>query len=408
MSPNSLLEAALSRRRHSGLLRSLTVPPIDSCDFSSNDYLSLARNECIHAHVMQQLQSSHLLGGSTGSRLLSGNSKTAVELEDYLATYHNAKSALLFNSGYDANVGLFETLPHPGCAVLYDELVHASVHDGLRRSRPGVVRLAWKHNNIQHLEELVWKQIERIETSVSGDADLMPGILIVVEAIYSMDGDKAPLVEIVNLTDRVGMRAGGVHLIVDEAHSTGVCGSGGRGLVAELGLEDRVFVRLHTFGKGVGAHGAVVLGPSVVREYLINYARPLIYSTSLPAHSLITIQCAYHYLEMEANQLQKQLTQTISHFRSALKSLPNDIHAIDSQTAIQGIIVPGNKRVSKVCEYLRESGYDVRPIRSPTVPKGSERLRVCLHIHNSKHEINGLIREIGIACRNTGEELSKL
>ncbi|KAJ3026914.1 UNVERIFIED_CONTAM: biotin synthase [Siphonaria sp. JEL0065] len=312
MSPTTLLQAALSKRTESGLLRSLTIAPHNSSDFSSNDYLSLSRSKHLHAKFLAKLQTSqHLGGGSTGSRLLTGNSNAACQLETYLAAFHGAETALLFNSGYDANLGLFETLPHPGSAVLYDELVHASVHDGMRRSRDGVVKLKWRHNSVQHLEQLVWEQVTRIE-SLGLTKERLPGIFVVVEAIYSMDGDVAPLVEICKLAEKVGARAGGLSLIVDEAHSTGVCGLGGRGLVCQLGLQDKVFARLHTFGKGVGAHG-------------------------------------------------------------------------------------GNKQVSKVCTHLRQKGYDVRPIRSPTVQKGSERLRICLHVHNTEQQIWGLIREVSVA-----------
>ncbi|KAJ3281668.1 hypothetical protein HDU79_010581 [Rhizoclosmatium sp. JEL0117] len=418
---DSLLSTALNRRRSENLLRSLVIQPQDAKDFASNDYLGLARSTQLHCRFLATLNSElesnreiegKVLGGSTGSRLLSGNSATAVNLEAFLAHFHNAETALLFNSGYDANLGLFATLPHPGSSVLYDELVHASVHDGLRQCRKGVVIQKWRHNNVGHLEELVWDQVARIESNASVYSQL-PGIIVVVESIYSMDGDIAPLKQIVNLMDKVGERAGGLHLIVDEAHSTGVCGPQGRGLVCQLGLEDRVFARLHTFGKAVGAHGAVVLGSATLREFLVNYARPLVYSTSLPMHSLIAIRCAYEFMQEEAENLQLKLTQTIKHFRAQLKLiLPSGIESIDSLTAIQGIIVPGNKRVSQVCSYLQSKGYDVRPIRSPTVPKGSERLRICLHAHNSVDEITGLIREIAIACTNIRDtemaSLSKL
>ncbi|KAI8615345.1 putative 8-amino-7-oxononanoate synthase [Chytriomyces sp. MP71] len=392
----SALASALARRRATGLLRSLTVSPSASVDFSSNDYLGLARSPALHARFKAALNAEQQpLCGSTGSRLLTGNNSTATELEAFLAAFHRAPSALLFNSGYDANVGLLSTVAVPGSVVLYDELVHASVHDGMRRARKSVVLDSFRHNCLQDLERRVWTHVERM----MGDSTIKPaGILIVAESIYSMDGDVAPLKEIVALMEsvhaRVGDRAGGIYLIVDEAHSTGVCGKQGRGLVCELGLESKVFARLHTFGKAVGAHGAVILGSETLREYLINYARPLIYSTSLSFHSLLAIKCAYEVMIKEADQLQEKLTDLIQVFRQHVNTLPDGIQTVESTTAIQGIIVPGNKRVSDVCKHLQQRGLDVRPIRSPTVPKGAERLRICLHAHNSVAEIEGLFREI--------------
>ncbi|KAI8836725.1 8-amino-7-oxononanoate synthase [Chytriomyces cf. hyalinus JEL632] len=395
------LSATLQKRREAGLLRSLTLSPPTSTDFSSNDYLGLARNPRVHERFKAALinasasntDNAEILGGSTGSRLLSGNNETALNLEAFLASFHNSESALLFNSGYDANVGLLSTIPFPGCTVLYDELIHASVHDGMRRARAGVELKSFAHNDVKDLSRLVWDRIARIQRG-----ELAGGIIIVVESIYSMDGDIAPLHDIVSLMDsvrnRVGDSTGGIYLIVDEAHSTGVCGKEGRGLVCELGLEGKVFARLHTFGKAVGAHGAVILGPSLLREYLINYARPLIYSTSLPFHSLVAIKCSYEVMMEESANLQLKLQGLIRLFRQLVVSLPEGIVAVESHTAIQGIIVPGNKRVSQVCRYLQGKEFDVRPIRSPTVPKGAERLRICLHAHNTSAEIERFFNEV--------------
>ncbi|KAJ3070667.1 hypothetical protein HDU98_006311 [Podochytrium sp. JEL0797] len=388
----ALLQTSLDRRDSSGLLRSLRITDPTASDFSSNDYLGLARCSNLHNRFLSALSSLHQpLHGSTGSRLLSGNSPTAIQLEHHLAAFHRSETALLFNSGYDANLSLFATLPHPGSVVLYDELAHASVHDGLKQCRAGVVVRSWKHNDLGVLEKLVWEHVVRIESLFAGK-EFMPGIIVMVESIYSMDGDVAPIREIVQLAQRVGNRGGGLHLIVDEAHSTGVCGENGRGLVCELGLESHAFARLHTFGKAVGSHGAVVLGSSTLRNFLINYARPLVYSTSLPVHSLISIKCAYDQMSKDASELQSKLHQIIHHFRHQLKTMPPGIEAIDSHTAIQAIIVPGNKECSRVCTRLQSKGYDVRPIRSPTVAKGAERLRICLHAHNTMEEVTGLLR----------------
>jgi 8-amino-7-oxononanoate synthase len=208
--------------------------------------------------------------GSTGSRLLTGNSPVALALESDLARFHRSESALLFNSGYDANVGLFSTLPPVGSSVIYDDLIHASVHDGLKICRAKSIR-SFKHNDLGDFKRIVMEEVERIESKskIDGTIGLVaqgsrvnnqkgtdaPGIIVAVESIYSMDGDEAPLVEMVKFIERIGERAGGVYIVVDEAHSTGIRGHQGRGLVSKLGLESKIFARLHTFGKAVGAHG---------------------------------------------------------------------------------------------------------------------------------------------------------
>ncbi|KAJ3099266.1 hypothetical protein HDU96_010763 [Phlyctochytrium bullatum] len=283
--------------------------------------------------------------GSTGSRLLTGNSSAALLLESRLAQFHNGESALLFNSGYDANLGLFGCVPPAGSSVVHDELVHASVHDGIRRCRAAKVR-AFRHNDVGDLARVVREEVERIEAAdgaATATATATAGVIVAVESVYSMDGDEAPLRRMVELCESFGVRAGGVRIVVDEAHSTGVRGPRGRGLTAELGLEERVFARLHTFGKAVGAHGAVLIGPKVLRSYLVNYARPLIYSTSLPLHSLVAIDCAYDVMEEEAEELQSKLAVLIHRFQDAMAKakLPPDVYALASSTPIQGIVIPG-------------------------------------------------------------------
>ncbi|KAJ3095407.1 hypothetical protein HDU97_006989 [Phlyctochytrium planicorne] len=422
------LGSALSRRSKMGLTRHLDMVASDLIDFSSNDYLGLARHPEVQKRFLQALENIHRSDalqakseyrhaaptmGSTGSRLLSGNSSEALSLEAMLAKFHRGPSALLFNSGYDANVGIFSCVPPEGSTVIYDELIHASVHDGFRRSRAASIR-SFKHNDLESLRAVLKEEMDRIEkqagmlsivstSSVKRKSSPLahPGIIIAVESIYSMDGDEAPLRSIVELAESYGKQGGGIRIIVDEAHSTGVRGVGGRGLVVDLGLEKRIFARLHTFGKAVGAHGAVVIGPSVLRSFLINYARSLIYSTSLPLHSLIAIRCSYEVMEEEANQLQSRLAYLIQYFQDVMAQMafPKGVYLLPSSTPIQGIVVPGNARVTAVSAYLRtKAGIDCRPIRSPTVPSGLERLRVCLHAHNSTEDISKLANEIVKAC----------
>ncbi|KAF9134068.1 hypothetical protein BG015_003462 [Linnemannia schmuckeri] len=254
------LQRQLESRKERSLLRRLVVIPETSADFSSNDFLGLARNPQLGARFLKELQSfpTHTPPlGSTGSRLLDGNSRYAEELEDLIAKFHHAEAALIFNSGFDANVGFFSSVPQPGDVILYDEYIHASVHDGMKVTRAGVKK-AFLHNSLEHLEELL-QNVRREDQQQAGtglsvnnktNKYKQRNIFVAVESVYSMDGDTAPLREIVDLLEQFG-----AHLIVDEAHATGVFGEQGRGLVNELGLESRVFARLHTFSKALASNG---------------------------------------------------------------------------------------------------------------------------------------------------------
>jgi 8-amino-7-oxononanoate synthase len=248
---NAALARALDNRKSQSTIRNLTIQPPNSVDFSSNDFLSLATSQELRDSYLEELRTgpstSHL--GSGGSRLLDGNSTYAEQLEDDIAAFHRAEKGLLCNSGFDANVGLFSCLPQPRDVIVYDEFIHASVHDGMRLSRAGR-RIAFAHNSAEALKSGIEQVIDSDEAIVSGHRN----VFIAVEAVYSMDGDVAPLKDIVDVIHKL-LPLGNGHLIVDEAHSNGVLGPQGRGLVCELGLEDQVSVRLHTFGKALACNG---------------------------------------------------------------------------------------------------------------------------------------------------------
>ena len=243
------LEAILSRRRTNGTLRSLTTTTTHT-DFSSNDFLSLATNASLKAAFLAELASSDIPLGSGGSRLLDGNSTYAEGLERDIAAFHNAEAGLLFNSGFDANAGFFACVPQRGDVIVYDECIHASVHDGMRLSRAAST-LAFVHNDVQDLRRVL-EELRREEEGEQGRGER--NVFIAVEAVYSMDGDLAPLADIVDIADEV-LGPQRAYIIVDEAHATGVLGPLGRGLVCELGLEKRIFARLHTFGKALACSG---------------------------------------------------------------------------------------------------------------------------------------------------------
>lgn len=386
------LQAAVERRRASGLLRSLSLRPPGRVDFCSNDYLGFAAERAlaldIDAGLAAYRRECKLEGdcglGSTGSRLLSGNSEYYEETERMLAEYHQAESALLFNSGFDLNLGFYASVPQPGDVVVFDELVHSSIHEGMRLSRAKPVPFA--HNDVGDLRRV----LARVQAEWrSQEGQRKPNIIIAVESVYSMDGHCAPLVEFCDVADEAG-----ASVVVDEAHGTGVFGPRGEGWVAELGLGRRVFCRVHTFGKALGVHGAAVLGPTALREYLVNYAKPLIYSTSLPTHSLVAIRSAYALLRRTAPVRQRHLQALLALFRERLQRLPAGV-ALASPSPIQGVLVPGNAACLAAARRLQQRGFAVLPIRSPTVPRGGERLRIILHYHNSLEEVAALADALG-------------
>ena len=371
-SMNSLeqhLAAKLEERSLAGNLRQLTTARA-AADLYSNDYLGLATTGRLAA-LMQEQTVDNNSTGSTGSRLLSGNSVAATELETTIATFHHAEAALLFNSGYDANMGLLASIANRHTTILYDELCHASIIDGIRLSQCNR-KYRFAHNDAADLEQQL--------TKYKADGPL----LVVVESVYSMDGDMAPLEAIVQLCEQHGAL-----LVVDEAHATGVFGHGGAGVVCSIGLQDRVFARVHTFGKALGCHGAAVVGSKLLRDYLVNFARSFIYTTALPGHSLHAIASAYRYLA-SADFDNRPLHDLIAYFRQRIADT-GSIGWVDSTSPIQ-VLVTGDNTISKqLAAQLQQAGLQVCPILHPTVPQGMERLRVCLHTFNTRAEVDRLL-----------------
>lgn len=371
-SADSFLFSSLQKRQEQNALRKLVVHS-DLIDFCSNDYLGFARSKKLSKNITKACDKLSHFNGSGGSRLLAGNTSYAENLETYIAKFHNAEAGLIYNSGYDANVGLFSAIGQKGNTIIYDELIHASVHDGMKMS--SATTYAFRHNDLKHLEERL-KIAEGL-------------IYVAVESIYSMDGDYALLKEISTQCKKYN-----ANLIVDEAHATGITSNGGRGRVQELKLEKEVFARIHTFGKGLGCHGAVVLGSSLLRDYLINFSRAFIYTTALPIKSLVAIHESYKLLEKSESEI-SQLHKLIIVFKKTLSKevLP---FLIVSQSPIQCIVVNGNSEVKKIAKYLQDKGFDARPILNPTVPKGKERLRICLHVFNTEKEVKLLCNEVNV------------
>ena len=365
----SNLQRKLQKRAIEGNLRSLRVRG-DLIDFSSNDYLGFSRNTTIFEEVKRELSDLKPSIGSTGSRLLSGNTDFHEDLECQMASFFEAESALLFNSGYDANLGLLSSVPQRGDSIFYDEFVHASIRDGIRLSHAR--SYGFRHNDIQDLRQKI------LNTRSGGE------IYVVVESLYSMDGDMAPLKELASMAGEQNLK-----LIVDEAHSTGIYGKRGQGMVIEQQLQHAVFARVHTFGKALGCHGATVVGSTALREFLINFSRPFIYTTSMPPYGVLTIKYVLRALE-HTNQ-REILKGNIRQFRDMVNQYGLIHHFMDSSGPIQCLVLGSVERIMEISSKLRESNFDARAILSPTVPEGKERIRFCIHSYNTSREIQEIL-----------------
>lgn len=361
------LQNKLNQRIEDNSIRQLPEQSL-LMDFSSNDYLGFAKSKVIFDHAHSYLvKENYIENGATGSRLLTGNHKLYTLVEQKLKEVHKS-DALIFNSGFDANLGFFSAVPQRHDIILYDEFSHASIRDGIRLS--SAKAYAFKHHNIDDLTRKLKKY--------SSNAD----VYVVTESVFSMDGDSPNLEALCNVC-----REFNAYAIIDEAHAIGVFNYG---LVEKLGLESHVFARIVTFGKAMGCHGAAVLGSAKLKEYLINFSRAFIYTTGLPPHSLATIKTAYEYLEKEKISHRK-LHENIQYFKDKCFELQLNFSFVDSTSAIQCCVIPGNTRVKSYAAKLQEHGFNVKPILSPTVPKGQERLRFCIHSYNTRTQIEEVL-----------------
>jgi 8-amino-7-oxononanoate synthase len=316
-----------------------------------------------------KLNSLPVKNGAAGSRLLSGNAEYTEEVETKLSAILKSDAALIFNSGYTANLAVLSCIPQKNDTIIYDELAHACIKDGARLSL--AKRYSFRHNDLDDLERKMRQAQGKI--------------FIAVESIYSMDGDQCPLQALITLAKKYN-----ASIILDEAHSTGSYGPGGSGLAAALQLEEEIDIRIHTFGKAMGIHGACVAGSTALHNYLVNFARPFIYTTALPLHAIASIDCAFSYLSNNIS-LQNTLQGNVNVF---LNHLSPQLKRTNSTSSIQTAIVSGNLNAKAMAERLRQSGFDVRAILSPTVPKGLERLRITVHTYNTEKQIINLAKEL--------------
>ncbi len=360
---DTLLQVKLLARKDQHLYRSLIIND-DRIDFCSNDYLGFVKSG-----ILNDLAETGLSSGSTGSRLISGNSKEAEEAEKAIAKFHEAEAALIFSSGYMANIGLLSCLAGKGDTYIVDALAHASIMDGIRLSYADNYK--FKHNDLEDLA----KKLKHAKGN----------IFVVTESVYSMNGDLALLNEIAEICKVYNAR-----MIVDEAHATGVWGERGEGFVNTSLLKERTCAVVHTFGKALGSFGAAITCSLTMKDYLINFARPFIYTTALPPYTYRQIHKAYELLP-ETDR--SHLRALIQHFKDSVQAFP-DMKFIDSGTQIQGIIIGDNYKTKVLSDHLYNRGIYAKTILSPTVPEGSERIRICLHSFNTNAQIDLLFQEL--------------
>ncbi len=336
--------------------------------FSSNDYLGLAADPALVKAAIVGL-SEHGLGAGS-SRLVVGDTSAHRSLERKLADFKSAEAALLFNSGYAANVGTLQALCGEGDVIFSDALNHASLVDGCRLSRAKV--MVYPHNDLE--------QLERSLSGVSGRRRL-----VCTESVFSMDGDCAPLTELVAICRRYGAA-----LLVDEAHATGVHGPTGAGLCEALGLESQVDVRVGTLGKALGAFGAFVVSSAEVRELLVNRARSLVFSTALPPSLCTAAKAAIERVEADP-ELRTKLWRNIGRFSDGLQRCGVSAAA---SSPIFPLVLGTAERAFQASQELRTLGFLVKPIRPPTVPEGTSRLRFSLSAAHSFEQLDQVLEAI--------------
>ena len=372
-SPTALsgLSADLDALAAKGRLRGLI--PNRGVDFASNDYLGFAS----HPALAQAAQAALARGvpiGSGGSRLLRGNHPEHEALEAEAAAFFGGESALFLPTGFTANSALLATMPQRGDMIFHDRLIHASMHEGLRLTKAGHKRVA--HNDVGAFADALaaWRNGGGMGTA-----------WIVVESLYSMDGDCAPLAELSALAS-----AQGAMLVVDEAHATGIFGPGGRGMVTALGARGPNVITLHTCGKALGVEGALLVGPAVMREYLVNCARGFIFSTAPSPLMAAVVRAALRLCE-GADETRADLLARVDHARAALAPFGAQCHG----SPILPLVLGGDVRTMAVASALQNRGLDVRGIRPPTVPEGTARLRIVITGHVGKPDITALATALG-------------
>ena len=348
--------------------------PQNGLDFSSNDYLGIATANLLHGKANELIQQGIGLG-SGGSRLLRGNHSAHEALEAEAAAVFGSEAAIFMGGGFQANQAIFSALPGPEDFVLYDELVHASTHEGMRLGKASTS--AFSHNNVSAARDAArnWRK-----NAPAGQ------VWIAVEAVYSMDGDTAPLAELAGLARELD-----AVLVVDEAHATGVFGPEGRGFCAEheAELADVELLQLHTCGKALGLSGALICGAREMIDILINRGRPLVFATAPSPFNAELVRAALNMVQK--SNLREELAGRISYAHQEAKRL--GLAAI-GESQVMPIIIGADEPTMLFAGQLQAEGFDVRGIRPPTVPQGTSRLRVSITNNVAKQDITALFEAI--------------
>ncbi len=341
----------------------------DKIDFASNDYLGFVKEHRIKKIIQTKFE-EFFFEGSTGSRLISGHRNLISEIEQKIADLHHAEAALIYASGYQANVGLFSCIADRNDLYLIDESVHASIYDGIRLSF--AAHFKFRHNDLEHLKALIEKYYAHFEN-----------IYVVVEGLYSMDGDSPNTEALLELIDTKKL-----FLIVDEAHSFGVMGKDKLGAFNAKGVADKCAARIIGYGKAAGFAGAAVLGSFVLKQFLINHSRSFIFSTALPIYHYQMLSYIYDELVQHSEQSIHQLYSNIHFFLQQTK----DLHTFSKNNSpIQYVLIPQDI-CTEVQQNLLQSDLYAKVILPPTVPSGKERIRISLHAFNTEKEIVQLIQ----------------
>lgn len=371
------LGARLDKRKEEGSFRILHTQK-SLVDFTSNDYLGFSKRQSGHHTILSR--------GSTGSRLISGNHRIYAEVEEITSIFHRAETSLIYNSGYDANIGLLSALLLRGDYVFYDQSIHASIRDGISLGKARAFK--YRHNDLENLKE-------RVNSVLPTGAPEGSEVYVITESVFSIEGDGPDIQAFAGFCTKNGFR-----FIVDEAHATGVLGPQGRGEVVGQGCEEEVFARIVTFGKSMGCHGAAVLGGRLLRDYQINFSRSLIYTTALPPVSLHGILKAYESIQGDPGSVARaSLLKNIHLFSDRIRELGLSDHMVPARAAVHCCEIGGNSRVKTLSEKLRDAGYDVKPILSPTVPRGRECLRFSLHAYNTPAQIREVLTILAQALK---------
>ncbi len=360
------LQERLAQQKVKGLYRSLKLNDGSLIDFQSNDYLGYAR-----LLAKGDIVSNHLIQGATGSRLISGNHTYHEETESMLSAYFGSEEALLFSSGYQANIGVLSCMAGREDIILYDEHVHASMHDGMRLNL--AKRYSFHHNNLNDLEEKIIKYKDEGR------------ILVAIESLYSMTGDTADLEGLVVLNNKHDFV-----LVVDEAHAAGVLGMERKGIAMQWLGQFKEMVRILTFSKAFGYAGAVVLGSKQIKEYLINFSRPFIYTTAMPLNDVLTIQQIIKYHHNNSSSI-NNLNKVIEYYLDKVQQIDFPYSITKNKTPIQYITLIDNEKTLDYEQKLKDAGLLVKAIRPPTVPEGNSGLRFSLHAFNTPQQIDLLI-----------------